>query len=98
MKDVGIDDNFFELGGDSLTLVRVQNAINQRMRRDIPITVLFRYPTIRALSAYLAEGQRNDVLVGSTSRGEARKKFLTRRRPERRVTPAKTSERHHGTR
>ena len=79
LKEIGVDDNFFELGGDSLMLLRVQNTINQRLRRDIPATVLFRYPTIRALSAYLADGQRNDLLVRSTSRGEARKKFLTRR-------------------
>ena len=79
LKDVGIDDNFFELGGESLMLLRVQNTINQRLQRDIPATVLFRYPTIRALSAYLADGQRNDVMVRSMSRGEARKELLTRR-------------------
>ncbi|MGA2795843.1 MAG: phosphopantetheine-binding protein, partial [Roseiarcus sp.] len=79
VEQIGIDDNFFELGGGSLTLVRVQSMIGERARRDIPIIVLFRYPTIRALSSYLVEGHRNDVLVGSTKRGEARKKFLTRR-------------------
>jgi amino acid adenylation domain-containing protein len=79
VEDIGIDDNFFELGGGSLTLVRIQSMIAERARRDIPIIVLFRYPTIRALSSYLVEGHRNDVLVGSTKRGEARKKFLTRR-------------------
>jgi hypothetical protein len=41
--------------------------------------MLFRYPTIRALSSYLAEGEKNDGLVQSMSRGEARKKFLARR-------------------
>jgi len=79
LKDIGIDDNFFERGGDSLMLLRVQSAINEHLHRDIPATVLFRYPTIRALSAYLADGQRSDLLLRSTSRGEARKKFLTRR-------------------
>ncbi len=79
VEEIGIDDNFFELGGGSLTLVRVQNMIGQRTHRDIPITVLFRYPTIRALASYLVEGHRNDVLVGSTKRGEARKRFLARR-------------------
>jgi amino acid adenylation domain-containing protein len=79
VEDIGVDDSFFELGGGSLTLVRVQSMIGERARRDIPIVVLFRYPTIRALSSYLVEGHRNDILVGSTKRGEARKKFLTRR-------------------
>jgi acyl carrier protein len=79
VREIGIDDNFFEHGGDSLMLVRVQGVINERLRRDIPVTTLFRYPTIRALSSYLAEGQKTDGLVQSMNRGEARKKFLARR-------------------
>jgi len=79
VRDIGIDDNFFEHGGDSLMLVRVQAVICERLRRDIPVTMLFRYPTIRALSSYLAEGQKSDGLAQSMSRGEARKKFLARR-------------------
>jgi amino acid adenylation domain-containing protein len=77
-QTIGIDDNFFELGGDSLMLLRVQSAINERVHQDIPATVLFRFATIRALSGYLTDGQRSDLLVRSRSRGEARKKFLTR--------------------
>ena len=79
IEDVGIDHNFFELGGSSLVLVRVQGRINERLERNIPLIVLFRYPTIRALSSYLTEQQRDDVLLESIRRGEARKKFLTRR-------------------
>jgi len=78
VNDIGIDDNFFEMGGNSLMLLRVQNSINERLHRDIPATVLFRYPTIRALSTYLADGQHSDFMIRSKSRGEARKKFLTR--------------------
>ena len=79
VAEIGIDDNFFEHGGDSLMLVRVQGVINERLHRDLPVTMLFRYPTVRALSSYLAEGQKSDGLVQSASRGEARKKFLARR-------------------
>lgn len=82
LQQIGVDDNFFELGGDSLMLLRVQNAINERLRRDIPATLLFRYPTIRTLSACLAGAQRNDFLLRSISRGEARKKSFTRRAAE----------------
>ena len=77
--NVGVDDNFFELGGGSLLLVRIQGKIAQRLGRDVPLVVLFRFPTIRALSAYLVEGQRDDILLGSTKRGEARRAFLARR-------------------
>jgi Phosphopantetheine attachment site len=79
VEEIGIDSNFFELGGGSMLLVRVQNMIHERARHDIPIVALFQYPTIRALRSYMEEGRRNDVLTGSTKRGEARKKFLTRR-------------------
>jgi amino acid adenylation domain-containing protein len=79
VEDVGIDDNFFELGGGSLMLVRVQGRIRDRLDREIPLIVLFRYPTIRALSSYLVVGQRDDILLASTRRGEARKRFLMQR-------------------
>jgi hypothetical protein len=49
------------------------------VHRDIPIVVLFRYPTIRALASYMVGEQRGDDVDISTKRGEARKTFLTRR-------------------
>ena len=50
--------------------------INERVHRDIPIVVLFRYPTIRALASYIAGEHRGDDLDLSTKRGETRKSFL----------------------
>jgi acyl carrier protein len=79
VEQIGIDDNFFDIGGNSITLVRIQNMINERVHRDIPIVVLFRYPTVRALASYMAGEHRGDDLDISTKRGEARKSFLTRR-------------------
>ena len=80
VPSIGIDDNFFEMGGSSMTLVRVQSLVRERLDRDISVVALFRYPTIRALGSYLFAGHRDDILVGSTKRGEARQRFLTRRR------------------
>jgi hypothetical protein len=79
VEQVGIDDNFFDIGGNSITLVRIQNMINERVHRDIPIVVLFRYPTIRALASYMVGEQRGDDVDISTKRGETRKSFLMRR-------------------
>jgi amino acid adenylation domain-containing protein len=50
---VGIDDNFFEVGGHSLSLVRVHGLLEAELGRPLPITDLFRLPTIRALAAQL---------------------------------------------
>jgi amino acid adenylation domain-containing protein len=79
VEGIGIDDNFFEIGGNSVTLIRIHNIISERVHRDIPIVVLFRYPTIRALASYMVGEQRGDDVDISTKRGEARKTFLTRR-------------------
>ncbi len=79
VEQVGIDDKFFDIGGNSIALVRIQNMINDRVHRDIPIVVLFRYPTIRALASYMAGEHRSDDLDLSTKRGETRKSFLMQR-------------------
>jgi len=79
VEQVGIDDKFFDIGGNSIALVRIQNLINERVHRDIPIVVLFRYPTVRALASYIAGEHRSDDVDLSTKRGETRKSFLMQR-------------------
>jgi len=55
VEHVGLDDNFFDLGGHSLLVVRLHEHLRGVTRQDLPITELFRYPTIRALAAYLSQ-------------------------------------------
>ncbi|MCP4349673.1 MAG: SDR family NAD(P)-dependent oxidoreductase [Desulfobacterales bacterium] len=50
-----IHENFFDLGGDSLMLVRFNNKLQEILSRNIPITSLFKYPTIAGLAEYLAQ-------------------------------------------
>jgi acyl carrier protein len=50
---VGIDDNFFDIGGDSILLTALHRDLERELRRDIPITDLFQFPTIRKLAAHL---------------------------------------------
>ncbi|WP_283134523.1 phosphopantetheine-binding protein, partial [Rhizohabitans arisaemae] len=49
----GLDDNFFDLGGHSLLLVQAHARL-RRLREDLRIVDLFRYPTLRALAEHLA--------------------------------------------
>ncbi len=44
---VGVTDNFFELGGDSFAAVRVAANCEERLALQIPISMIFRSPTIR---------------------------------------------------
>jgi amino acid adenylation domain-containing protein len=54
---VGIDDNFFDIGGDSLLLTTLHRNLGGELRRDIPITDLFQFPTIRKLAEHLGAGE-----------------------------------------
>jgi amino acid adenylation domain-containing protein len=47
-------DNFFELGGHSLLLLQAQTALSQKLRREVPVTTLFQYSTVAALTEHLA--------------------------------------------
>ncbi len=51
---IGLDDNFFDLGGNSIQLAVVHARVIRQLGRDIPITDLFAYPTVRALAGHLS--------------------------------------------
>ena len=50
----GLNQNFFDIGGTSLKLVEAHARLVRTMRRQIPVTALFQYPTIASLAAFLA--------------------------------------------
>jgi acyl carrier protein len=50
---VGVEDNFFEMGGNSLDIIHLGYRLNETFKADIPVLLLFRYPTIRSLAVYL---------------------------------------------
>jgi natural product biosynthesis luciferase-like monooxygenase protein/amino acid adenylation domain-containing protein len=85
---VGMQDNFFDIGGHSLLTVKVQAQLRERLRRVVPITDLFRFPTIRGLAAHLgADGQGAAAAVTEVAeaRAQARRDALARRRGRRGV-------------
>ncbi|MBU9710067.1 amino acid adenylation domain-containing protein, partial [Paenibacillus sp. AK121] len=47
------DDAFFDVGGNSFTAAEMVRKIKDKLECDISVTALFKYPTIRELSAYI---------------------------------------------
>ncbi|MEM8534978.1 MAG: amino acid adenylation domain-containing protein [Chloroflexota bacterium] len=55
VQPIGVTSSFFELGGHSLLAIQVMAAIQQRFGRTVPVSTLFRAPTIRALAHTLRQ-------------------------------------------
>lgn len=68
LESVGIDDNFFDLGGTSLLAVQVRLRLQDTLRRSLSPTDIFRFPTVRQLSAFVGAG----AAIGSPGRGALR--------------------------
>ncbi len=54
-ESIGIDDNFFELGGHSLKAARLMSRIYSLLNVKVPLTEIFRAPSIRGLAGYISE-------------------------------------------
>jgi acyl-coenzyme A synthetase/AMP-(fatty) acid ligase/thioesterase domain-containing protein/acyl carrier protein len=54
VERVGLDDDFFELGGDSLGVVELVAAIDERFGVDVPTSAVLDAPTVEELSLQLA--------------------------------------------
>ena len=53
LSEVGTRDNFFDIGGHSLLAVQVHRRLRDVLGRQLPLTDVFRFPTIRALAAHI---------------------------------------------
>jgi tyrocidine synthetase-3 len=50
---IGIDDNFFRKGGHSLNTASLVSRIHQTFSVEIPMTEIFKFPTIREICKYI---------------------------------------------
>jgi len=79
VSDVGLDDNFFDLGGHSLLTLQVAQRLGAVVGRPLPITDLFRHPTVRTLAAHVSSGMRDDDGVRAAASERAARRLAARR-------------------
>ncbi len=65
-SSIGIHDNFFTLGGDSLRGTQLISRIRSSLKVDLPITALFRKPTVVELVAEIVR-LKDDIETARTA-------------------------------
>jgi hypothetical protein len=81
--EIGPNDNFFDVGGNSLLVATASRKLQLVLKREVPMTDLYRFPTLRLLAAHYGGSDEADAieLDDSEGRGQARRaKRLQRRR------------------
>ncbi|MBD1372688.1 amino acid adenylation domain-containing protein [Hazenella sp. IB182357] len=65
IEHIGVFDNFFALGGHSLKAITLTNKLTQKMGVNIPLSALFKHPTVADLSHMINAHQEplNENLV-----------------------------------
>ena len=78
---VGADHNFFDLGANSLMMVQANGRLRAALGKPVSLVDMFRFPTVRALAAHLADGNVEDAaaLKQSHDRAQTRKDAMQRR-------------------
>jgi acyl carrier protein len=76
---VGLKINLFDLGANSLSVAEVATSLRQRLKREIPLTDFFAYPTIAALAAHLGGSNGHNGKSTGSDRGTARRAALLSR-------------------
>lgn len=79
VSDVPSDTNFFDLGGHSLTMFRLQDALERHSGVRPSIVDLFRHTTVSAQVALIRDGAADAPATGSRTVGDRRASALRAR-------------------
>jgi len=61
IKQIGIHDNFLEIGGESLLALRIVNRLRGVLEENVPLTVIFEWPSIAVLADVLQKNYPSAV-------------------------------------
>lgn len=60
------DDSFFDLGGHSILATKMIFSLKKKLKIDLPLGTVFKYPTIRAFAKELANFRNSEKAGGNT--------------------------------
>jgi amino acid adenylation domain-containing protein len=84
---IGRDENFFDLGGDSLLIVAVHSQLQKILQREIQVTDLFEYATVRSLARHLGESaSKIQTFTAAQEQAKKQRAALSKKRLVREMT------------
>lgn len=63
LERIGMHDNFFDLGGHSILAIHVLNRVRTRFDRELSMTDVFNFPTIRGLADHMRAAEETGALL-----------------------------------
>ncbi|WP_242903421.1 non-ribosomal peptide synthetase [Actinomadura terrae] len=92
ISEVPAEVNFFDLGGNSLTMFRLQDALELHTGTRPSIVALFRHTTVAAQSALIRDGGAADASPGASRQAAARRARAARARRQRTTPDPRTTQ------
>ncbi|WP_085316157.1 non-ribosomal peptide synthetase [Derxia lacustris] len=77
VDSIGRHDNFFELGGHSLLLLELHRRIQTLLGSSLPVSDLFRFPTVATLAAHLAGAVGAETAAAERAAARAQRQRAT---------------------
>ncbi len=88
IDSIGLDDNFFDLGGNSLQLVAIHLRLEQELKKELEITDLFEFTTVRSLAKHLAgQGEKATAFAAVQNQAAKQRDAFSRMRNARGAKP-----------
>lgn len=78
-SSTGLAENFFDAGGTSFMILQLKREIKNGLGIEVPVSVLFQYPTVRSLAAYLCNSDETNNRNTLKSRAEKQRMALENR-------------------
>ncbi|UCH95597.1 MAG: amino acid adenylation domain-containing protein, partial [Candidatus Aminicenantes bacterium] len=54
LDKIGVHTRFFDIGGNSVNILQVHTKLKETIKVDVPLMVIFKYPTVYSLAGYLS--------------------------------------------
>lgn len=80
LPGVDVNANFFDLGGHSLLAFQMLRRVQSDLSRDVTITDVFRFPTVRTLADRIRKGGNEDKNKPNAGLDRAQARLAARRR------------------